>query len=758
MAVNKLQKKWSGKILDLCAFSTGFIAVVFLLMLTRESMAYYGGQDVLLGLIPAFCFGGLAYGIRYIKKHIQKDTLSLLIVSYLAGIPALLFSVIITRSLPVIVQQPAGSDVPFYWMLAGAILAVIPLNIVLGTQISLLNHLYIGKNKKEYPAKTSQAFKWILTGGLTGALLYIVFGAYLLTSFNVISFLTLLVWCCLAALVGILIPAEDPMHRKFWGTVALIALFLFILLLFSPVSGSLEKWTQKKVWQHTQLMRTFNTSHGKLSFTLTEHELTAYCNRTRIYTTSENARIEENAHIPALAVPVPPRNILMIGGGLGGTLEELLKHSSLETIDYCEFDKKLLSHSRDYLLQFNYFRDKRVQLRAGDGRSFLRKTKEHYDLILVNAAPVGTLMTARFTTDEFFAEAREKLSTTGIMVLTLPATYTASGDIRPAGIRSMTGTFKKQFPNAVIIPAQDLYCIGSAVSTDRFEALDGYVLSCRMAERGIHTASLTAETLPVLLPAGKIIAAQGSFDMTADNRDTLPSAYGATFYSWACPYVPELPGLFTKGIGPLIYTAILVLLCIIVIRNLKRTGADKAALFYGLHGAVLSGMTTALLFIFQLLTGMAYIGAPVISAALLAGMLYGHMMTEKNKPTNKNTRNLLPTLTLLCMFTAAICGMLTVRALPVLPSWTYMFIVPMLAACAGYPLGRSASAYMSGYAAQTRTAEPGLLVSDHYRATFCGAVIASLLMSLMFIPVLGSPGSLLLICAGVLALTLIAYS
>ncbi|KAG7537726.1 S-adenosyl-L-methionine-dependent methyltransferase [Arabidopsis suecica] len=105
----------------------------------------------------------------------------------------------------------------------------------------------------------------------------------------------------------------------------------------------------------------------------------------------ECAYQEMIAHLPLCSIS-SPKNVLVVGGGDGGVLREISRHSSVEVIDICEIDKMVIDVSKKFFPELAVgFEDPRVQLHIGDAAEFLRKSPEgKYDAIIVDSSdPVG---------------------------------------------------------------------------------------------------------------------------------------------------------------------------------------------------------------------------------------------------------------------------------------------------------------------------------------------------------------------------------
>lgn len=99
------------------------------------------------------------------------------------------------------------------------------------------------------------------------------------------------------------------------------------------------------------------------------------------------------SHIPLCLHPNPKR-VLVIGGGDGGTVREILKHKSVEEVILCEIDDMVIEQSKRFFPQvadcLKPGFDPRVKVRVGDGVAFVKELKNEMDVILVDSTdPIG---------------------------------------------------------------------------------------------------------------------------------------------------------------------------------------------------------------------------------------------------------------------------------------------------------------------------------------------------------------------------------
>jgi spermidine synthase len=94
---------------------------------------------------------------------------------------------------------------------------------------------------------------------------------------------------------------------------------------------------------------------------------------------------------PALVTHPKPKHVLVVGGGDGGVIREVLKHPSVEKAVLVEIDGKVIQYSKQYLPEIaGALDDPRVEVIVDDGYMHIAKTKNTYDVIMVDSTePVG---------------------------------------------------------------------------------------------------------------------------------------------------------------------------------------------------------------------------------------------------------------------------------------------------------------------------------------------------------------------------------
>jgi len=154
----------------------------------------------------------------------------------------------------------------------------------------------------------------------------------------------------------------------------------------------------------------------------------------------EFAYHEMIAHVP-LFVHANPRHVLVIGGGDGGTVREIIKHSGVEQIHVCEIDEAVVAACHQYLpLLASSLDDPRVKIFYEDGAKFMQKKSGFYDVIIVDSTdPIGPGQI--LFQEPFYRDMKEALTADGIAVTQCESIYLHSDVIK--GVYSFA---KKMYP------------------------------------------------------------------------------------------------------------------------------------------------------------------------------------------------------------------------------------------------------------------------------------------------------------------------
>ncbi len=121
-------------------------------------------------------------------------------------------------------------------------------------------------------------------------------------------------------------------------------------------------------------------------------------------------------HVP-LSIHPQPQEILIIGGGDGGTLREVLRHQMVKTAELLEIDQRVTELSKEYFPDLSSgFDDPRARISYDDGVKFMSESSRAYDIIIVDSSdPVGPAV--QLFSREFYQNCFARLKEDGILVV-----------------------------------------------------------------------------------------------------------------------------------------------------------------------------------------------------------------------------------------------------------------------------------------------------------------------------------------------------
>ena len=168
------------------------------------------------------------------------------------------------------------------------------------------------------------------------------------------------------------------------------------------------------------------------------------------------------AHLPAL-LHTDPQDVLVIGMGVGQTAGRFLDHgvASLDCVDIEPAIFPFIDRNFDN----PWLRDKRVNLVAEDGRTFVAHTDRRYDIISIEVGQIFRPGIDVFYTHEFYTDARACLRPNGLVAQFVPL-----GFLPESAFRSVVATFLAEFPaSGLWYNTQELLMIGSVSQAPRLD-------------------------------------------------------------------------------------------------------------------------------------------------------------------------------------------------------------------------------------------------------------------------------------------------
>jgi spermidine synthase len=195
---------------------------------------------------------------------------------------------------------------------------------------------------------------------------------------------------------------------------------------------------------------------------------------------------ENLVHTAAIAHPAPAK-ALVVGGGDGGSAEELLKYATMKSVTLVEIDLAVTDIARKYLdgVHRGVLNDPRLTLKVEDGLAFVRSTTDTFDLIVLDLTDPGGPSEPLYTAD-FYRACAARLNPTGALTLHIASPVAHPARIR-AGLANLRAAFAIVNPYLVSIPLYGgMWMMASASATLNPAYLTPLEVDRRIAQRTIR--------------------------------------------------------------------------------------------------------------------------------------------------------------------------------------------------------------------------------------------------------------------------------
>jgi spermidine synthase len=199
---------------------------------------------------------------------------------------------------------------------------------------------------------------------------------------------------------------------------------------------------------------------------------------------------------PALTAHEDPRQVLIIGGGDGGSAEEVLKNQGVVRCVLAELDEGVIDAAKAHFhaVHRGVFGHPRLELRIGDGMAYVAETADRFDLIYLDLTdPIGPA--EALYAPPFFAACRRALQPGGALVLHIGSPFSHPARVRDT-LANLRPLYRVVTPYFVHIPIYGATW-GFAVASESLdiarvpgEAIDDRLANRRIGERQLYNGAM----------------------------------------------------------------------------------------------------------------------------------------------------------------------------------------------------------------------------------------------------------------------------
>lgn len=622
----------------------GFSGLVAEILLLRELMIIFSGNELSIGIILANWLILEAFGCFYPGRLVDKTKNKLETFTIITVLFTLFFliAIFLTRILKNILGISIGEMVGFLPMFYSSFLILLPVSVLHGALFTFSTRIF-SMFSVEDASSTGRVYVYetigTIIGGIAATFLLIPF----FNSFEVVVGIALLNFViCFYLLVPY---RKTGLYQK----SILVILSVFILgtgyVLFGGKVDNIHQHAIQLQWKHHNVVHYQNSPYGNISVIENQGQYIYFQDGipTILIPVPDMIFVEEFVHLPMLAHP-RPEQILILRGGAGGVINEILQHPTVKRIEYAELDPLLLELIRKFPtpLTESELQDERVNVQYIDGRLLLNTTPDTYDLIFIGVMEPSNLQANRYFTEEFFSLVKDRLNHDGILVLGAPGSLTYLNEELRNLNSSIYHTLKSVFSHIRVIPGEGVNLFLSSDSPD-VASIDMMKVVDRLEERDITADVLMPWHIERKLHDGWNYWFMDFIEGSSEevNYDFKPAALFYNLTHWNALYSPEF-GRFFKEFERINVTGIflvvgILLLVFVFIRSRSRkqfrAGVPIAIITTGFAGMLFS---LIIIFAFQSVYGYVFSWIGLLIASFMAGAAAGAMLITNALPRIKN--------------------------------------------------------------------------------------------------------------------------
>jgi spermidine synthase len=630
----------------------GITAIITQVVLIREFIVIFSGNELSIGIILANWLILEAAGSYFAGHKAAKIKHSFLPYAMLQWLLAIILPLVIylTRTILPILNIVPGESIDIFTIFYISFLLLIPLGLINGAQFSfgccLLTHL-----KKKGASLVGNVYALEAIGSVFGGLIATYICLQYLNTFQTAFFLSFLNSISALLLLYFISDRTNNAHHKkllFTKTGHWSILIILFLISVTGILDNLHQDSIKKQWPGYRIVSYNNSVYGNVTFLERSDQWHLVSNGLTIATlpTPDIAQIEDMVHFPLLSHP-DPKNVFLLGGGISGIVDELLKYP-LISIDYAELDPLLINtaviHAPDSTL--SALRANQIKTHFIDGRYFLRMTQKKFDVILLNIPDPSTLVLNRFYTSEFFEICRTHLRKNGIVIFQIPGSSSYMNLELVKLAKSLLISAENSFRYQRIIPFERTLVL---LSNEKFiEEIRPDILSRRLQQRRITSRLFSDHYLKYKLDSTRVRWFNEECNKIASarsNSDLMPSALYYDLLYWNSSLSPRMASMYSwfenlTVIHWIVFT--LIIFSTFYFFRFKTYIHSKSTLIISIFSTGFIGMGITIIFIlaFQSFYGYVFHWVGLIISAFMVGLSVGGLWGAKYVNQSKDSYSL----------------------------------------------------------------------------------------------------------------------
>lgn len=577
-------KTANERLIALIVIATGVSSVVTQLVLIREFLSQFSGNEFVVALILFnwLLLGGVGTLLAAMAgKGASRARLANLSLLLAVLSPLELFAIRELREIFFI----HGTSLGFFPTFAYTLLTIAPYCLALGFALPY-SLSTAARLIPDYPGVRIYITDNI--GDVAGGALF----SFVLVAFFSPFQAIVIGNAPLLAAAFILMPAGRRLRPAFLAAMAAcLGALIFGLLMerptLAPVEGELAYYEESR--------------YGRIEVVQAEGQHTLFLDGVPLFSSQNVMLAEETIHYPLSQIDKVGR--LLVISAESGIMKEIAKYQP-NAVDYVEIDPRLTD------VQFRFGLLEKIpglHIIHQDGRAYLKQTEKAYDAIIMNLPEPDTFQLNRFYTQRFFELAKKRLNSGGILSFSVDGIDNYLSRTQQEKISSLYRTAGRHFSHVRMLPGGRTFflCRDMPINTD---------IPALLQNKGIETAYIEGYYYGNL---AETRIKRINNEILADapiNRDYAPKMIRIMFSEWFTQYASS----------PVLLIGLIMVLGALYFILISR---EEFVLFS--TGCLTMGTEILVIFAFQIFFGYIYYQIGLIVTVFLAGLLPGAFFGER---------------------------------------------------------------------------------------------------------------------------------
>jgi len=694
----------------------GLVATASQIILMCRFIVLFGGNELVAGGVFAGWLGFSAAGNLVMSRFADRvrdawRASGLLLCALAISVPA-------TVAASYLIKPALGIPAPIMLgpgaALALSALLMAPIGLIIGASFTMCGRLPIEQDASSVP----RVYLMDAIGSGLGGLAVSLFA---------IRYLTCMQQALMAASI-MLLAVGLSMKRVCLKLAALAMLAAVSALMFASLPVQMK--LVETLWRGFDPKVQMESLYSSLMVTANRGERTLFVDGRPAFSLPMGYTYEASANLPLLQHG-SPKDVAMIEGGLSGTLEQWEKWG-LESAYFLRLDPDVTHIEENSMPSAIADLPDWMHLVQTDGRRFIRSGRFGsceggcLDVLAVNVGEPDTAATDRYYTRQFFEEAKAALRDDGVLALWMLEPQNAIGEETAKLLGGLQATLKAVFPRVVMLPLDRFYFFATregAVTDDVDE------LIARLDSSGVESPYLADQVLAGIYQErvdDSAAVVQKASERARVNEDRRPGAYFNAMLLWEKRFGSgsRLLAKIAAASNPWLDAAILVAIALasVAVAKLRRRRTGPLLALYATGFASMS-YEIALLVHYQMRMGVMLYSIGFIITSFMVGAGLGAYAGIRLKLKPKRSERALA------------IAMAILAALSIAMFWTTQvsFLVSNLAAglLCGFIYQAAAGTVFRAKGAT------GITAGRTEFADHSGAVVGSIVTSLVVIPTMG---------------------